>query len=193
MCRTHFFINGSPLPVVNSSRDLGITITSTLLFADHITNIVAKAHQRANMIHRCFVSRNTTLLVRAFVTSVRPLLEYNSVTWSSHHKGDTLSIEQAQRRFTKRLHGLRKLSCGERLSVLNLQSLELRRLHCDLICCYKILLGLVFVNSCEFFKLSVTNTRCHHYKLYKQRSYHSARLYLFSERISVSGTIYMAI
>jgi len=61
-----FFINGSPLPVINSSRDLGITITSTLLFADHITNIVAKAHQRANTIHRCF--RNTTLLVRTFVT-----------------------------------------------------------------------------------------------------------------------------
>ena len=69
-----FFINGSYLPVVNSSRDLGITITSTLLFADHITNIVAKAHQRANMIHRCFVSRNTTLLVQAFVTYVWPYL-----------------------------------------------------------------------------------------------------------------------
>ena len=42
-----FFINGSPLPVVNSCRDLGITIISTLLFSDHITNIVAKAHQRS--------------------------------------------------------------------------------------------------------------------------------------------------
>ena len=147
-----FFINGSPLPVVNSSRDFGITITSTLLFADHITNIVAKAHQRANMIHRCFVSRNTTLLVGAFVTYVRPLFEYNSVIWSPHHKGDTLSIEQVQRRFTKRLLALRDLSYGKRLSVLNLQSLELRRLHFDLIWCYKILFGLVCVNFDEFFQ-----------------------------------------
>ena len=145
-----FFINGSPLPVINSSRDLGITITSTLLFADHITNIVAKAHQRANTIHRCF--RNTTLLVRTFVTYVRPLLECNSVIWSPHHKGDTLSIEQVQRRFTKRLLGLRDLSYEKRLSVLNLQSLELRRLHFDLIWCYKILFGLVCVNFDEFFQ-----------------------------------------
>jgi len=33
-----------------------------------------------------FVSRNTALLVRDFVTYVRPLLEYNSVIWSPHHK-----------------------------------------------------------------------------------------------------------
>ena len=85
-----------------------------------------------------------------------------------------------QRRFTKRLHGLRELSYGERLSVLNLQSLELRRLHYDLNWCYKILFGLVCVNSDEFFELSDTNTRGHPYKLYKQHSYHSARLYFFT-------------
>jgi len=66
--------------------------------------------------------------------------------------------------------------------VLNLQSLELRRLQYDLNWCYKILFGLVCLNSDEFFKLSATNTRGHPYKLYKQRSYHSARLYFFSER-----------
>jgi len=85
--------------------------------------------------------------------------------------------------FVIRLHGLRELSYGESLSVLNLQSLELRRLQYDLHWCYKILFGLVCVNSDEFFKLSATNARGHPYKLHKQRSYHSARLYFFSERI----------
>ena len=34
-------------------------------------------------IHRCFVSRNVNLLVRAFTVYVCPLLlEYNSVIWS---------------------------------------------------------------------------------------------------------------
>ena len=37
-----------------------------------------KAHQRANLIHRCFISKNTDLLIRAFKTYVRPMLKYNS-------------------------------------------------------------------------------------------------------------------
>jgi len=64
----------------------------------------------------------------------------------------------------------------------------LRRLHYDLNWCYKILFGLVCVNSDEFFELSVTNATGHPYKLYKQRSYHSARLYFFIERILERST-----
>jgi len=48
-------------------------------------DIVRKAHTRANMIHRCFLSQNINyinLLFRAFVTYVRQLLEYNCVVWS---------------------------------------------------------------------------------------------------------------
>ena len=47
----------------------------------------------------------------------------------------------------------------------------------------QILFGLVCVNPDEFFQFSVSNTRGHCYKLYIQRSYHSARLSFFSERI----------
>jgi len=45
------------------------------------------------MIHRCFLSQNINLLVRAFVTYVHPLLEYNCVVWSSLVRDITL-IEQ---------------------------------------------------------------------------------------------------
>ena len=66
----------------------------------YINEIVAKAHQRANMIHRCLVSRNVELLTRAFVTYVRPLLQHNSVIWSPSLKRDIALLEQVQRRFT---------------------------------------------------------------------------------------------
>ena len=42
---------------------------------------------------------------RAFLTYVRPLVEYNSVVWSPYRKGDILAIENVQRRFTKRIPG----------------------------------------------------------------------------------------
>ena len=46
------------------------------------------------------------MVTRAFITYVRPLLEYNCVVWSPHRKRDIELIEQVQRRFTKRLSGL---------------------------------------------------------------------------------------
>ena len=65
-------------------RDLGITITSDLTPSVHVNNIIFKAHQRANAIHRCFISRNVELLVRAYLVYVGPLLEYNLPVWSPY-------------------------------------------------------------------------------------------------------------
>ena len=79
-----FHIKDVPLPIVNSCYDLGITVSSNVSFSEHITDIVRKAHQWASMIHRCFVSRNVNLLVRAFTVYLRPPLEHNSVIWSGH-------------------------------------------------------------------------------------------------------------
>jgi len=77
-----FYIKNLPLPVVDDCRDLGITVTKDLSLWKYTSDIVKKAHCRANMIHRCFVSQNAFLLARSFTTYVKPLLEYNSVTWS---------------------------------------------------------------------------------------------------------------
>jgi len=149
---------------------LGVTITSDLSPSVHIQQITTKAHQRAKSILRCFMSGNVTLLVRAFVVCVRPLLEYNSITWSPHLKQEIMMIEKVQRRFTKRLHGYTNLTYRDRLTKLALPSLELRRLHLDLIYCYKIVCGLTKLNFSDFFEFSSLPTRGHAYKLYKSRS-----------------------
>jgi len=86
-------------PTQSQCRDLGVVITSS----DHIQQITAKAHQRANSILRCFVSGNTSLLVRVFLVYVRPVLKYNSVVWSPHRIQDITRIEKVQRHFAKRL------------------------------------------------------------------------------------------
>ena len=103
---------------------------STVTFVVHI-----------HMIIRCLASRNTDLLVHAFNTYVRPLLEYNSVVWSPYLKSDIELIQKVQRRFTKRLKGFSELSYDDRLKLLNLERLEIRRLRFDLLCCYKIIFG----------------------------------------------------
>ena len=116
---------------------------------------------------------------------VRTLMEYNSVVWSPDLKRDTDAIEKVQRRFTKRLAGLKKPSYGQRLKLVNLPSLELRRLHTDLLCCYKIVFGVVDLMCDGFFKLCQwTVTRGYMYKLYKPSSTSSARSRFFACRTS---------
>jgi len=77
----------------------GFTI-SHLRFSEHITKIIPKAHQRANLIHRCFTC-NCDMLVKAFKVYVRPILEYNSPVWSPSFVKDILLIASVQRKFTK--------------------------------------------------------------------------------------------
>jgi len=161
-----YCINGFSLSRVTQCRDLGVIITSDLSPSQHINEITAKTHKRANCILRCFASRDVNLLVRAFTVYVRPILEYNSVIWSPYLKKEISQIEKVQRRFTKRLRGLRNVEYTERLNRLGLPTLELRRLQLDLIFCYKIVFGLTSLTASDYFQFSNTNTRGHAYKLY---------------------------
>ena len=70
------------LPYVTTSRDLGIVIAQDLFPSIHISEIAAKAHQRANCILPTFVSKDINLLMRTFIVYVRPVVEYCSVVWS---------------------------------------------------------------------------------------------------------------
>ena len=124
-----------------------IVVHPHLSFSQHIEKITCKAHQQANLIHRCFASKQRDLLVKAFITYARPILEYNSLLWSPTLKKDIISIESVQRKFTKRIPGMSGLSYHSRLKALNLESLELRRLRADLLLAYKILFGLLRVNT----------------------------------------------
>ena len=80
-----------------------------------------------------------------------------------------LPNEKVQRRFIKRLRSLKHMPYSDRLLKLGLPSLELRRLHLDLVYCYKIVFGLVKLHFSDFFEFSVLPTRGHAYKLDKYR------------------------
>jgi len=148
----------------------------------HVNNIVAKAHQRADAIHRCFISRKTDLLIRGYLTYVRPL-EYNSIIWSPHFKCEVDAIEKVQRRFTKRIQGFNNYSYGQRLNLLHLLRLEMRRMQNDVIWCYKILFGHVKICSSNFFEFRLSSTRGHPYKLFKHHCSNTSRSVFFAERV----------
>ena len=142
-------------------KDLGVTKDSKLKYITHIHSVVAKGFQRLALIRRGFVSRNRELLIKAYITYVRPVLEYNTHIWSPVYKTHVDLIERVQRRFTKMLDGLHALSYPDRLAATGLESLELRRLKSDLCMYFKIINGQTCLSADEYFKFdcSVKLTR----------------------------------
>jgi hypothetical protein len=166
-------------------RDLGVTVDSELSFHSHINNIVARAFIRSSLIKKCFVSRHVPTLIRAFTVYVRPLVEYASCVWSPHESGLIKKVESVQRRFTKWLPGFADFDYKTRLELLNIDSLEKRRLQQDLVHTYKILFGLTGDTASNFFTCHTSghDTRGHTHKLFPSFSRIDARKFFFSQRV----------
>ena len=110
------------IPPSDSIRDLGITNNSKLNLLEYIDEIVSRAFQRTYLLFRSFVSGNISILTRAFITYVRPLVEYCSFIWSQHQIHYIDKIERIQRYFTRRALKCVGLSYVYRLLILNLES-----------------------------------------------------------------------
>jgi len=87
------------LPIVSQCTDLGVSYDNHIHFKSHVWKIVKKAAGRAKCILKCFFSRDKLLLVRAFSTFVRPLLEFSSVI-CPYYVNKIKKIKAVQRTFT---------------------------------------------------------------------------------------------
>jgi len=147
--------------------DLGVTVDNTLKFSSHINKIRSKASKRANLLLRCFESRNLKSLISAFKIYVRPILEYCSVVWNPCTVKDIITLESVQRQFTKRLPGMNAATYPQRLAKLELESLELRRIRADLLFTYKLVFGIIDLKLSDFFISNFHRlSRRHQYQLY---------------------------
>ena len=91
-------IQNKVLPNVNSVRDLGINVTNYLSPSDHVSlcDITTKAHKRASLIRRCFVSHDTDLLVRAFKVMSGRYTHTHTHTFNGPFSGTT-QVSQYQK------------------------------------------------------------------------------------------------
>ena len=122
------------------------------------------------MLFRTFVTNSKHALITSYKTYVRPLLEYCTIIWSPFLLADIDKVEAVQHYFTRRLFtrcNLEYVPYTERLRILNLESLELRRIQYDVIFVYKLLHKLVLLDYNKFFTYApLSATRGHSYKLY---------------------------
>jgi len=191
----NYTLNDKPIANVSSCRDLGVCMDQSCLFKQHIMNICKKAYALINMIFRCFETDDANSIVIAYKTIVRPSLEYCSCVWnpfldSKHFLGLTDELENVQRYFTRRVfrrcHFDQSVGYLTRLEMLNLKSLELRRLHCDMHMVYKLLHNLTDVDPKDLLNQQVTgySTRgSQDFKLMKQHVRTNVALNMFTNRV----------
>jgi len=170
-------------------KDSELIMDSQLKFDVHVNNIVMRAHNIANLIHKCFVSKDPPTLMKAFLIYARPVLEYALCVWSPQSVGLIRKIESVQRRFIKRFPCCRHLAYNDGLVKLNIDSLELRRLQLDLVYVYKIMFGLDDTDISDYFTLQSANDysavtrRGNPYKLLINHCRINVRKKNFSERV----------
>jgi len=112
-----------------------------------IALLLELTYSRIGILFRGFFSRDIAFLRKAYTVYVRPILEYASRVWSPHFIKYINSIENVQRHFTKRISSITNLPYLERLAVMDLEPLELRRIKTDLTMYFKIYNNLSALSS----------------------------------------------
>jgi len=76
-----------------------------------------------------FLCKDSDILIKTLSAYIRSLMEYCSLVWSPTSVTLANDLESVQRRFTKRLPGLKLHSYDDRCAGLGIDRLELRRLR----------------------------------------------------------------
>ena len=134
---------GRPISTRDTVTDLGVVMSESLNFEDHIREVSKKGRQRVGWILRVFQTREREALMTLYRSLVLPILEYCCQLWSPHTVGMMRMLEAVQRTFTYRIRGLSELNYWQRLQELGLYSLERRRERYVIIYVWKVLQGLV--------------------------------------------------
>ena len=137
-------MNNKEIQTVSEEKDLGVIIQVNLKVGKQVAVSVAKANKMLGMIQRSFKSRAEKMMLQLYKSVVRLHVEFAISSWSPHCKKDIEAIEKIQHRFTRLLPSMKHLSYKDRITKLNLSTLERRCERRDIIQTYKIMHAMVF-------------------------------------------------
>ena len=146
-------INGYKLPSVDEEKDLGVLITNSCTPSRQVSAAALKANQVLGQLLRSFTYRDRNTFIRLYKQYVRPHLEYCVQAWSPWQQQDITILENVQRRAVNAVSGLSG-TYEEKLSSLNLPSLQQRRLRGDMLTTFKMVKSIDNLNPADFFTFS---------------------------------------
>ena len=120
-------------------KDLGVTMSNTGHFKEHIQLVTAEARKQCSWILRTFTTREPSLMLTLWKSLIQSRLEYCSQLWCPIKTGEIQNIEMVQRSFIRKISGCGQLNYWEQLRFLKLFSLERRRERYRIIYIWRIL------------------------------------------------------
>lgn len=151
---------------VSAVRDLGFHYNNKLSFSDHYEAIVRKATFRTYQIFKGLTVKDEKVLIKAYKTYVRPIVESGASIFCPWKKKDVDLLEKVQDNYTRKLC----IRTGEavfsdvphpssRNQKFKLHSLKSRRKVYDVCMVFKLLTGIARVDESRFFTRNVSRTR----------------------------------
>ena len=126
----------------NNPKDLGVHIHKSLKVKVQVNCVVKKANKILGSICRAYTDKTKNL----YITLVRSIIENCQQAWSPHLQKDIDKLESVQRRATKMITGISKLSYYLRLRKCGLLSLQDRRKKADMLV-FKIINGFTDIDT----------------------------------------------
>ena len=134
---------GTQIQEKNTTRDLGVIMSSTADFKTHIKTLAETVRDLSSWILRSFKSRSKTVLLQLWKSLVIPRLDYCSQLWNPHHVYLINQLEELQKSFIRNINGFRNKPYQEALEELGLYSLQRRRERYQIIYLWSIIENLV--------------------------------------------------
>ena len=141
----NYSVGDEVIPKEQSTKYLGVTITSDLSWSKHIVNIKNKASRTLGLIRRNLGPCDPSVKEKAYQSLVRPQVEYAASVWSPYTERDITKLESVQRQAARFTLGDYKQtsSVTDMINKLQWDSLEQRRLMIQACMFYKIHYGFV--------------------------------------------------
>ena len=137
-------------------KDLGIFISGNLKWNLHINYMYCSASILSFQILKSFRSTEFEILKKLYLVYIGPKIEYNTPLWSPCCIKDINQLESIQRKFTRIIFNRFNISyiCYiDRLTKLNIKTLEYRIIEYDLITFFKLVNNDTTTNSQTFLKI----------------------------------------
>ena len=136
--QNQYFLCDRPLKQDSLTKDLGILLSTSLSFKEHIVKVVSKANRLLGLLKKVFFSREPLFLLILYKAYVRSVLECCCILWSPYHQYLINCVEKVQKRFCRFFKSLDGFDYRSKLAKLNLLSLQARRLRYKLIFLFKL-------------------------------------------------------
>jgi hypothetical protein len=138
-------LNDTPVERVECFKYLGLLLSSDLSWTMHTDSVCKKAKKILGLLYRRYYSYvDGDALRQMYISLVRPHLEYGCVIWDPHTISGTKSLESVQYFACKMATKCWDSSYEHLLELMDLPTLEQRRVHLKLGLMYKIIYNLCY-------------------------------------------------